>query len=432
MRDVLLLSSSEELARRSLGMLISGEGTSKFDDPRLQAALQRLPQPEDSLVFYDGKLHFSQMRKLVDFIRQAGQNDAQAGRVADILESVFDEVSIIDYQVTVEYTEGNLNRSASFGRLLPGSEGKLLFKAVAAGQPFENWQSWVPAESLSYSLQTGVNLHTLYEGVVQLIRDRIPEAQSGLEKFEQLQSEWDVHIDRDILQAFSGEFVSVSLPAATPQTFGGADSVLALRCQKPERIGNCSNGCSGGSKNCPRSKCSNCSSRHVRNSRDSIISVNMLAMLGVKPVIGFHDDWMLIGSNSAAVRKVLDTRAGQGKTIVGPKRTRSSSSRLRGPWRRSAIRTWPRVSVRPPQPLTRSVPCYPWRFAFAGANANAEELKPVQEAVALLPLVSQIVAKFDFLEARMSVNQSGGEPGTFLIRGVTVVRPAATQSPESR
>ena len=197
--------------------------------------MQRLPEAEDSLVFYDGKLHFSQMRKLVDFIRQAGQNDPKAGRIADILESVFDEVSIIDCQVTVEYTEGNLNRSASFGRLLPGSEGKLLFKAFAAGQPFENWQTWVPAESLSYSLQTGVNLHTLYEGVVQLIRDRIPKAQSGLEKFEQLQSAWDVHIDRDILQAFSGEFVSVSLPAATPQTFGGADSVLALRCQKPER-----------------------------------------------------------------------------------------------------------------------------------------------------------------------------------------------------
>ena len=379
-RDVLLLSSSEELARRSLGMLVSGEGTSKFDDPRLQDALHRLPQPEDSLVFYDGKLQFSQMRKLVDFIRQAGQNDPKAGRIADILDSVFDEVSIIDCQVTVEYTEGNLNRSASFGRLVPGSEGKLLFKAVAAGQPFENWQSWVPAESLSYSLQTGVNLHTLYEGVVQLIRDRIPEAQSGLEKFEQLQSEWDVHIDRDILQAFSGEFVSVSLPAATPRPFGGADSVLALRCQKPERIRELLQRLFGWLKELPAVKMQQLQFTSCPELEGfDQISANMLAMLGVKPVIGFHDDWMLIGSNAAAVRKVLDTRAGQGKTIVETDAYKKFQLEIEGPV--SAVSyTNLAESIRQASATINQIGALlPMALAVAGANADAEELKPVQK-----------------------------------------------------
>ena len=60
--DVLLVCSSEDLARRSLSMLKGGAGESKFDDPRLKEALSRLPEPEDSLVFYDGKLQFAQLR----------------------------------------------------------------------------------------------------------------------------------------------------------------------------------------------------------------------------------------------------------------------------------------------------------------------------------------------------------------------------------
>ena len=67
----------------------------------------------------------------------------------------------------------------------------------------------------------------------------------------------------------------------------------------------------------------------------------------------------------------------------------------------------------------------PMMIGMAGAQADPEALKPVQEVVGLLPSVSRIVAKFDFLEAKMAVTQGGPEPGTFLTRTVTVVRPVA-------
>jgi hypothetical protein len=423
MSDVLLFSSSEELARRSLGMLTSGEGTSKFDDPRLQDALRHLPQPEDSLVFYDGKLHLSQMGKLADFIREVGRDDAKAMQIAGIIETVLDSVTIIDSQVTVEYTEGNLNRSASFGRLLPGSEEKLAFKALATGQPFENWQSWVPAESLSYSLHTGVNLHVVFEGIVKLIRNRIPEAEPVLERFKKQQDEWGVYVDRDILQAFSGEFVSVALPAATPQTFGGADSVLALRCHNPERIRELLQRLFNWLKEIPAVKMQEFQVNPCAELEGfEQISAGVTTMLGVKPVIGFHDGWLMIGSNADGIKKVLATRAGTGKTIVETDAFKQFQLEIQGPVVGVSYTNLAESIRQAAATINQVGSLLPMALAVAGAQANPEDLKPVQEVLMLLPLVSRIVAKFDFYEAGMSVLQSGDEPGTYVTRGATVVR----------
>ena len=49
----------------------------------------------------------------------------------------------------------------------------------------------------------------------------------------------------------------------------------------------------------------------------------------------------------------------------------------------------------------------------------------MQEVFALLPSVAKIVAKFDYLQASMSVTQAGDQPGAFQTRSVTIIRPSA-------
>ena len=111
-----MISSSRELAVRSFSMLVDGTGPSKFDDPRLRDALARLPEPEDAVVFYDGKMQIEQMRQLGPFIRQAaGSSDAE--RFVSMLNEILDQVAIMDFEVTSGYTDGHQNRTASYGRL---------------------------------------------------------------------------------------------------------------------------------------------------------------------------------------------------------------------------------------------------------------------------------------------------------------------------
>src|SRR5262249_21396802 len=98
--DVLLIASSDSLARRSLAMLQGSGDPSKFSDPRLAEALKQLPKPDDALVFVDGRQLFSQIHDIGQFVRDHAHDDAKAGRVATIMEKVSDEVAILDYVVT--------------------------------------------------------------------------------------------------------------------------------------------------------------------------------------------------------------------------------------------------------------------------------------------------------------------------------------------
>ncbi len=214
--EILVFCTSKDLLEKSLKMLAGGEGTSKFDDPRLAAALQHLPEAEDSLVFYDGKTQFAALRGLGPFLQSVSGGDENIDRVVKILDKVWDDVAILDYEVTVEYTEGNLNRSASYGKLLPNTDDATLRKMLTGGQPFEKWYAWVPAGALSYSVGTGVNLHPLYERIMADPEGRRARIRRGARAVrDRSRQQFDVHLDADILQAFSGEHVSVTMPAAT-------------------------------------------------------------------------------------------------------------------------------------------------------------------------------------------------------------------------
>lgn len=421
--DVLLICSSDEMARQSLKMLTGGEGASKFDDPRLKEAMRHLPEPEDGLVFYDGRQQFSELRKMGDFIRSVSHGDAKAARVAGLVDLLMDECAILDYAVSVDYTEGNLNRTAELGKLMPGAEKKTLAKMLDSGKPFTDWQAWVPADALSYSLSTGVNLHPLYERVMAVIKERFPEAEQGLAKFEQIQSQIDFHLDADLLQAFSGERISISLPSGTPR---GQQSVLALRCEKPDRIRELLHRLVD-----TLSKQPAVAMQQLRLTKSQEldgfdeVSVALLAAQGVKPVVGFREGWMYVGSNAAAVKKVLDNKAGASQKVSESKAFQQFHLKVEGPVDSISYTNLAESTRQTASILTQIGTMGPMVLAMAGAQAKPEDLKPVQEALGLLPSIAKIVSKFDFLEARLSVTQAGSEPGTYHRQSVTVVRPAA-------
>ena len=189
---------------------------------------------EDSFIFYDSKEQFHQIHGIFDFIRTQANGDPQAERWLGLMDSIINDLDAIDCITTVEYTEENRICYETLGKIQEGAEDKLLVKLLGKGEAFDNWESWVPEDAESYSLSTGANLHVLYEYVEKLIDERIPEGKEGWQKFQAMQDQIDFHLDDDLLQSFSGECVSVTLPPA--DEYSGPQSVTALRCTNPERI----------------------------------------------------------------------------------------------------------------------------------------------------------------------------------------------------
>ena len=423
--DVVLISSSRELAVLSLSMLVDGTGPSKFDDPRLRNALARLPEPEDSVVFYDGKMQIEQMRQLGPFIRQtAGSSDAEPA--ISMLNEILDQVAIMDFEVTSAYTDGHQNRTAAYGRLLPNVDDKVLTKVLASGQPFDNWSSWVPANASSYSMYTGANLHPIYEWIMRVLPERFPETKQGLEQWEKQQNEWNLHVDQDILQSFSGEFVSVAVPAAAPPATGGQGSVMAVRCHQPDRVRELIHRLIDAIDEQPAVKAQQLQLKPAEGLEGfDEISAILLGAVGARPVVGFRDGWMFIGSHRDAVQQILDTRAGNGQTMAQSDAFTRFNLDVQGPVYSIAFTDTATQTRNIAQFMNQAGLMAPAFIGMVAAQANAEQMQMIQELLGLLPSLGKIVAKCDFLEATLAVSQPGDEPGSYRKQTVVLVRPPA-------
>lgn len=425
--NVVLLSTNEDLARQSAEMLQSQSGPSKFDDPRFQQALERLPEPEDALVIFDGKLMFEKLRGIGDFIKAESGGKEEAATWANVMQAAIDEFAILDYEVTVEYTEGETNRTAAYGKLTEESEGRLLRKAVSQGEPFADWQKWVPADAEAFSLSAGVNLHAIYEGVLEFVKREIPQASGELEKWEAIQEQIGVHVDRDILQSFSGESVSVTLPVEAPDGSTTQHSVTALKCTNPEGIRELLHRAFDGVSQVPALQAQQVKLVACEDFEGfEQVQAMTLAMFGVQPVIGFHNGWMMIASDRGAAERVVAVLDGEADSISGA----ASLERFEldvdgevyavkytdiGAGVRQAAQTVEQISAMAPVIL-----------GMAAANADPEDLKPIQEVIELLPSVAKVIRKFDFMERSLSVTTAGPEADSYMTRSAMILRqPAA-------
>jgi hypothetical protein len=423
LNDIVLISTNVGLLRHSVEQLQDDSAKSKFDDPRLKEALAHLPKPEDALVFFDGRRLFQSLGGIGDSIRSQSKNDADAARVARLIDRVVDETAILDYEVTVEYTEPGQNHTAAFGKLADGFDGKLLGRALSQAKPFDNWQSWVRKDATAYSLSPGVSLHVLYDGIVKLVREEFPESQYGFDKFAELQERVGVNLDRDILQSFSGESVSVTVPVKTADGSTRQESVTALKCQNPDKIRELLARAVDGLNSIPAVQMQQLKLEDCNDLKGfQKLHAAIFQMVGAQPVIGFRDGWMILASNQEAAEKLLAVREGKAESIDGaaifaklgidPKGTvYRVSYRDIGAGVRQAADTIDKIGAMAPMFLS-----------MAARNAKPEDLKLVQEVIGLLPSVAKVVRKFDFFGHNLSVTRQGPSPGTYLRESVTEVR----------
>jgi hypothetical protein len=420
MGDVFLFGTSQALVSQAIQNLQSDTAKSKFDDPRFAEAFGELPPAEDSMTIFDGKQLFSVLRGLGDNIRGQMQNEPEgAKRTAEIIELILDEVGVFDYEVAVEYTDGNENRVAAIGKIEEGAEDRLVGKLALGGESFSEWEKWIPQDAEAYTLSKGVRLHEAYEHVMSILRTKFPETIPHLDQFEAMQQQVDFHFDRDILQSFSGESVSLSLPREDK----GQDTVMALKCSNPDRIRELLHRLVDNLQKIPALESQQIKFTTVESLEEfETLEVATLAAFNVKPVIGFNDGWMMIGSNPECLQKVIDARSGKVPTIAGSDHFERFHLDIEGPVDSLSF-TDLKASIKNVAQIIRQVGAIaPMFIAMAGGNAASEEMKPVMEALAILPSLAKVIEKFDYYEAKLAVVQAGPLPNTYLKQSVTLIR----------
>jgi hypothetical protein len=415
--DLFLISTSDDLLKKSLAQLQDPSAKSKFDDERFKAALSHLPEPEDAVTFFDANQLFGSMRNLGEFIRQQKPDSEDTERIAKVLNHAIDEFDILEYETVVEYTEKGQNRSASYGQVSDKLEDSILGRALSQGEAFKNWQSWVPADATAYSMNTGINLHELYVGVMGFVREEFPEAKEALDKWDEVQQKVGVNLDQDLLQAFSGENVSITL--------GDGATVTALKCSNEQKVRELIDRAIEGLKQIPAIQQQQID---LVDSDDAALEgfqefkFAALAMTGARPMIGFRDGWMILASSPGAAKSLLAVRAGEASSIEGAESLKRFGMKTDGEVysvSHSDIGAGIRAVA---DGITQFSMMAPMFLAAATADASEEDKKTLNGALGLLPSIAKVIRKFDFYEQNLSITREGPEEGTYLRESVTLIR----------
>ena len=427
--DILVFTTSLKFAQAGLELLDNPSATSKFDDPRVVDALTRLPAPEDALFFFDGKQLMSQLHEIPQFITRMSNGEPGAARVSGLMTELINQCSAFDYEVSVQYTEGFQQRTAAYGKLSENAGETVMGSMLMNQQPYENWKSLVPTDTVGFSLNSGCSLLPLYDWAMKEIPVRFPEAQSGLDAFAALQNQHDIHVREDILQSFTGEFASISLPGpATP--FGKrADSVLMFRCTQAGHMLELIHRGINALEEIPQVRQQGVSFEEVAGHDDFLqLKADALAMAQMDPIIGFKDGWMILGTKVSAVEAVLATKNGEAATWADGDRFKEFGLTIDGPVSSVSFTNTGeniRAMSQAMQQLGMMAPMIIGMMQGQAQGNGAEGLQVVQEFSGLLPSIGRIVGKLDFYDATMTVTQPGPEANSYVRKSVTLIRPPA-------
>jgi hypothetical protein len=419
--DLFLISTSEDVLKTSLALLNDSSAKTKFDDERLKEALSELPKAEDAITFFDGNQLFASMGELGDFIRKENPGEEKAERAAKLVERIVKEVDILEFEASVQFTEEGQNRIAALGKASDSLKESILGRAITSGEPFEDWQSWVPADARAYSLSTGINLHEIYSSVLSFVREEVPESQEGLDKWNAMQEKVGVNLDQDILQAFSGENVSITL--------SDQQTVTALKCSNPEKIRELMDRAIEGLKQIPQVQQQgldlvDCEDEALDGFQE--LRVAALAMTPAKPVIGFHDGWMIFASSPAAAKKLLAVRAGDEKSIKGAETLEKFDLDVDGTVNAVSYSDIGATVRATADGIDQFAVMAPMIVGAAAQGAKPEDMKAIQQAIGLLPSVAKVIRKFDFYEQKLSITRPGPMKGSYKRETVVMIRQPST------
>lgn len=418
--DVLVFSTSLKLAKRAALTLDGETSASKFDDPRVVAALDKLPPAEDMIMVVDGKQQFASIHAQVDpvleNIRAQAEDNPQAAVAMRLIEALLAEANVGDLDVSVGYTKGGNNHNEVLSSLLPGSEDRILRKVIVGNKPIDAWSRWVPADAVNFSVNSGFNVLEVYHDLLDLFsREAAEMAAEALIKLEELQQQTGLSLEGDLLGLFSGETVSVTLP--------GGQSVTALACPRPEAASEMMHRLVNMANQFPQVQQQNLElveSETLEGFED--LRANLFAMFNVRPVIGFKEGWMIAASSPEAAQAVMDVRWGEAADITTSESFQRFGVEIDGPVTAVAYADTATNIRNAAQLINQAAAMAPLFLGPAMAEAKPEDAKTAQQALALLPSVSKVIQAFDFMEASLSYNKPGDAPGTYRKHTVMLIR----------
>lgn len=323
---------------------------------RFKEALGQIESPEDSLVFFDGKIMLHSIGKIMTAVQEreareweekARAADADEARAcAEKAKAVRAEkdkaihairkaialLNVIDYTITTIETDGRRERSHQIVRFQPGKENSPIVRVFLDRKPFDPFDQYVPADATSFSVDGFMDVERMYRIVTDFVEKELPGGPEHCQAWNDLLKEIGFDPQRDLFSWWSGEMISVTLPAVVVTPMSSSDSVLMIRV-KDSKLANQKIGAAlDRASTFLQGKGQMAMITPARVNAEGFREItHPWIMTFMRPVVGVKDNWLFLGTSAAAINKCLDVAAGKAPSIARNERFQKEGLIPEGP-----------------------------------------------------------------------------------------------------
>jgi len=225
---------------------------------------------------------------------------------------------VIDYIASVEYTDGYSARSDTITALVPDAKDMPFYRVFGQREQLTDFARYLPQETVSFSLNGGIDLTTLYTFIEDTIRVAGSKGEEILAQWTGIQAQLGLDFAKDVLGWIDGKIVTVTVGQP-----GGDAKVFMLKVRDEAAA---------------RQKLASALEFLGTNLRQLAQQNPMLAMLAVQTspstnerLAGFHnvtvgiqpqplvcgvtDGYLMIGTSAEATALCLATAAGEHPSV---------------------------------------------------------------------------------------------------------------------
>ncbi len=389
----------------SLQPLLKGDGkaTAFVDTPEFSKALAGVETPEDMIMYFGIHRLLEQMRVMIGDIdgmkKNKGEKMANANDVQRIITHAMDRLDVIDNITVSMRTEGLREFSNEVVTLLPDAANKPFAKAIMPRMSFKQFDRYVPADATGFTCSTFMDLNAMYEMVIDFLKTEFPEdSKEWLAKWEEKQAGVDFHLKNDVLSWISGEMVSVTLPGVGMQAGG----VLMVRLSDAKLA---------------KEKIDGFVKRLQAKAEETQLMISpvaeietegfysvmhpMMMMAQVRPVIGVHDEWLMIGMGPRDVNKVIEAGKEGAETFRQNERFKNEAVPMSGDIVAASFADLSTMGQEMAMAMSMT--------GMMGAMMiQGEGAEPVRAIFGMMAKLGPVVAELDFFNSSSSVTKFDG------------------------
>ncbi len=132
--------------------------------------------------------------------------------VRQLLDRVTRAAGVLDYSATVETTEGHAAWTESITALVPDAKERPIYPVFAKRPELTDFDRYLPQETLSFSVSSGIDLGELYKFLEDSFRGGGPLGEEILTKWDEIQKQFGIDVQKDIIGWIDGDIcISVTL-----------------------------------------------------------------------------------------------------------------------------------------------------------------------------------------------------------------------------